>query len=188
MDEAGWKDTNGDGLRDKNGKIFQFTLLFSAGNERAEKIGLIYQEDLKKAGIKLDLRRLEWAVFLQQMGEWQFDAVCLSWALSFDMDPYQIWHSSQAKLKNSSNAIGYENPEADKIIEIARQEFDPQKRRILYQKLHRMIYEDYPVVFLLAPKQLMAVDRRFDNIHIYAIRPCYDVGEWFVPASKQRYH
>ncbi len=187
LDQAGWRDTNGDGVRDRDGHPFAFDYLIPAGSDRAEQIGLIFQEELARSGIRLRIAKLEWAVFLKRMKRWEFDAVALSWALSLDMDPYQIWHGSQAKLTDSSNSIGYANPEADRLMEAARGEFNSVRRYALYRQLHAIIAADAPVIFLTVPKALLAVNARWQNIQLYPVRPSYDVSEWFVPAGWRKY-
>ena len=185
--EAGWKDTNGDGILDKDGKPLRFDFMIAAGRDTAEKIGLIYKEDLKKAGIDMTLTKLEWAVMLDRVKKWNYDSMAMGWALGVDGDPYQIWHSSQADIQDSSNSIGYKNPEADRLIEEGRVEFDAAKRNALWRQLHEVIANDYPVVFMVVPKGLMAVDKRWQNIKLYPARPNYNEGEWFVPATQRKF-
>ena len=185
--QAGWADHNQDGILDKDGKDFKFEFLISSGSETAEKIATIYKEDLQSAGIHMEIRKLEWAVFLQNVQEWSFDACTLAWALDANPDEYQIWHSSMADVKGSSNHVGYKNPEVDRLIEEARQEFDKQKRIELNHRIHRLIADDQPYTFLFCPKELAAVDKRITNVVPYAIRPIFKFAEWYVPKDLQKY-
>jgi peptide/nickel transport system substrate-binding protein len=185
--EAGWTDTNGDGILDKDGKPFQFNFLIASGSINGEKIALLVQDEFKKHGIDVRILKLDWSVMLDRVKKWDFDVTAMGWALGLDGDPYQIWHGSQAEIKDSSNSIGYKNPEADRLMEEARKEFDPKKRNAMYRKLHEIIYNDRPVMFLVVPKQMMAVDKRWEGISIYVPRPCYDLTEWFVPAGHRRF-
>jgi len=187
LDQAGWSDHNGDGVRDKNGKDFRFEFLISAGSGNAEKIATIYKEDLEKAGIIMEIRQLEWAVFLQNIQDWSFDACTLGWALEANPDEYQIWHSSLADVKGSSNHVGYKNPEVDRLIEEARREFDKQKRIAINRRIHRIIAEDQPYTFLFCPKELSALAKRITNVASYPIRPIFKYTEWYVPLELQKY-
>jgi len=172
---------------DKNNKPFRFELLISAGSDNAEKIATIYKEDLKKAGIEMEIRRLEWSVFLQHIQEWKFDACMLGWALDANPDPYQLWHSSMADVKGSSNHVGYKNSEVDRLIEQAREEFDKEKRIQLLHQIHKIIHQDQPYTFLFNSKALVAVDKRIRNVIPYPIRPIFKYTEWFVPEPLQKY-
>ena len=111
------------------------------------------QENLKEIGITMSIRKLEWAVFIQRIEEHNFDACTLGWALGWETDPYQIWHSSQA-VEKGSNFVGFKNEEADKLIEEARKEFDPEKRRQMYYRLQEIIHDEQPYTFLFTDKAL----------------------------------
>ena len=131
----------------------------------------------------MTIRRLEWAVFIQQIDDRQFDACTLGWSMGWESDPYQIWHSSQAK--KGSNFVGFVNKEADEIIEKARREFDPKKRNEMYHRFHRIIHEEQPYTFLFTMNALVAVDRRFQNVNVYPMG--LEPREWWVPLALQRY-
>ena len=187
LDEAGWIDHDGDGWRDKDGKPFRFEFLYSTGSQTAEKIATIFKEDLQKIGVDMVIRQLDWAVYLEQVQQWNFDACTMGWSLVPDPDPYQIWHSSGADLKNSSNHVGFKNPEVDRLIELNRREFDKQKRVQYSRQIHRILHQEQPYTFLLAPKWLSVIDKRFHNVKTYPLRPSFKFEEWYVPKELQKY-
>jgi len=185
--EAGWKDTDADGLLDRQGEPFRFEMLIRNDSPETEKMVAGIQEDLDLAGIQMTVRKLEWASFLDAVKNWNFDATVLGWSLGYEQDPYQLWHSSQADQKGSSNSVGFKNTEADAIMEAARVEFDRRKRIDMYHRFHEILHQEQPYTFLYCLKGLMAVDRRFHGIRIYKVRPGFDVLEWYVPKPMQRY-
>lgn len=187
LDEAGWVDHDQDGWRDRDGKPFRFEFLYSSGSSTAEMIATIFKEDLKKLGVDMTIRQLEWAVFLQQIQNWDFDACTLGWALEADPDFYQIWDSSQAEIKGSSNHVGFKHPEVDRLIELNRREFDRQKRIEYARRIHRLLHEEQPYTFLFAPKWLSVINNRFHNVITYPLRPCFKFEEWYVPVELQKY-
>jgi microcin C transport system substrate-binding protein len=145
---AGWKDSDKDGILDKtiNGKKvdFKFTLLHP--NKDTEKYHTLYKEDLKKAGIEMDIKLSEWNSFLKSMDDANFEVVALSWTGSMDWDPKQIWHSSSA-VAGGSNFVGYKNPAVDKLIDKARVEQDRTKRVALLREVYEKIADDAPYAF-----------------------------------------
>lgn len=146
----GWTDSDRDGVLDKrlDGKKvdFQFTLLNA--NKDSEKYWVLYQDDLAQAGIRMNIKLVEWNTFITKLDEAQFDAVALGWSGgSVDLDPKQIWHSASA-VKGGSNFIGYKNAEVDRLIEQARRELDKQKRIPILRQVYRKIAEDAPYAFL----------------------------------------
>ncbi len=167
LEEAGWVDHDGDGIRDRDGKPFAFEFLISAGSKFAEQLATIFQESLKEVGIRMEIRRLEWAVFIQKIQSHDFDACTLGWSLGWESDPYQVWHSSQQE--GGSNFVGFASEEANRIIEEARREFDPERRHRLYHRLHEIIHEEQPYTFLFTTRALVAVHRRIANVHVYPL-------------------
>lgn len=178
---AGW---TGDGELKKDGKPFEFEFVYAAASKSAEQIATILQENLKEVGIRMKIRKLEWAVFIQMIEQGNFDACTLGWALGWESDPYQLWHSSQAVAKGS-NFVGFKNEEADKLMEDARQEFDAPKRYKLYHRFQEIIYDEQPYTFLFTMKALVAVSSRFQNVEVYPMG--LSSQYWWVPKEMQKY-
>ncbi len=183
LDEAGWIDHDGDGIRDKGGVKFAFEFLIPNESETGEKIATILKEELDKVGIAMDIRKTEWAVFTMRLNERKFDAVTLAWSMGVESDPYQIWSSTQ--IEKGSNFVGFKNAEADKLIEEARQEFDKKKRIELYRKFSRIVNDEQPYTFLFCRKATIAVNKRFANVIVHPLG--IDPVEWYVPLPLQKY-
>ena len=188
LQQAGWVLNPSDGLLHKDGQVFTVTADYAAGSTSAEQTLEILQESLRQAGIDLHLQRLEFVELLSKLDDWDFEMTIGGWALDTNGDPSQLWSGDQAKLKKSSNFIGYTNPEADKLIAAGRLEYDPGKRAVIYRQLQKVIHDDYPVCFLFNPREIMIHGNRFQNVMIFAPRPCYDVTTWWVPTARQKYH
>jgi len=161
LEEAGWKDTDGDGIRDKNGVKFEFQFLMPAKNPRGEALSTLLQEELKKAGIRMTIRSLEWNAFSEEVHNQKFDALFSGWASSDpEDDSYQIFHSSQSK-ERGSNYVSYANPKVDELIEKARIEFDREKRNEICKEINRIIYDDQPYCFVMHPQLISVIHKRF---------------------------
>jgi peptide/nickel transport system substrate-binding protein len=187
LDEAGWIDSDGDGWRDKDGKPFRFEFSFTAEVPFWEQLATIYKEDLKDIGVDMVIRKFEWAVFLENVQEWKFDACGMGWALTIDPDFYQLWHSSQADIKASSNHVGFKSEEMDNLIELNRREFDKAKRIEYSHRVHQILHEEQPYTFLFNAKKLSGIDKRFHNIITYAPRPAFEFDQWYAPENIQKY-
>jgi peptide/nickel transport system substrate-binding protein len=185
LDEAGWKDSNGDGIRDKDGVAFRFEFFITSGSPNAEQICTVYQEELRRTGIELIIRKLEWATLIERIQARNFDVVMMGWSMPPDPDPYQVWHSSQSE--SGSNYVGFEHEEADKIIEDARVNFNQDERVALYNRFHEIIHEEQPYTFLYAPETLLAIDKRVYNAVSYPLVPMQPRMEWFIPQDQQRF-
>jgi ABC-type oligopeptide transport system substrate-binding subunit len=103
----------------------------------------------------------EWTVFLEEfVNPGEFDALVLGWSGgALDPDLFQIWHSSQAN-PYQLNFNGYRNPEADRLIERIRVEYEPEKRLALAHRLHELIASDQPYTFLFASRATYVLDRK----------------------------
>lgn len=189
--EAGWNDTDGDGILDKviNGekKNFEFTILVNSGNEIRENLALLLSDELKKIGIRAKVQKLEWSIFLEFVRDRRFDAVILGWVADpTPPDPYQIWHSSQI-AKGGSNYVGFSNPRVDRLLEMNRREFDPEKRKEYMHEFQRILHEEQPYTFLWFIKYPAAYNKRLQNVKFYAVRPGYNVNEWWIPPQFRRF-
>jgi peptide/nickel transport system substrate-binding protein len=185
LDEAGWIDTNGDGIRDKEGKPFRFEMLASSGSTLIALLPVL-KEELRKVGIDMSERQLEFTVMVENLKDHRFDAALGGWSSDLVSDPFQLWHSSSA-ANRGSNYVSFKNSQADALIEQARLEFDAEKRKQLYWKWQEILHEEQPYTFLFAPKESAAWQKRFQNVNWYPQRPGYDLRTWFVPASEQKY-
>jgi len=187
LSEVGWKNDHGDGLLYKDGQPLSFTLLYRAGSPNEQKMVELIQESLAISGIDVKLSRLEFAQWIERVDDWNFDATIGGWALDINGDPSQLWDSSQAGIKKSSNFIGYKDPEADKLIAAGKLEYDDEKRGAIYRQLHQIIHDDYPVCFLFNPHEIVIVSDRFHDVKTFAPRPCFDISTWWVPRDEQKY-
>jgi microcin C transport system substrate-binding protein len=154
LKKAGWEDTEKKGIlqKDINGTKteFRFTLLLP--NREYEKYFTVYKEDLKKAGIDMEIKNIEWNAFVKIMDEQKFDALALSWVVgSPEADMKQIWHSSSAAL-GGSNFVNYNNPTVDSLIDKAREEMNQKKRRAMWRKAYKLIAEDVPYIFMFSTR------------------------------------
>lgn len=183
LDEAGWKDSDGDGVRDKviEGKKTKLELQykFNAGNETRKNIGMIYKENLKKIGIELNIVQKEWTIFLDDLKKHDFEVYCGAWVGDPNVeDPKQIWHSESSK--GGSNYVSYGDIQSDRMIDKIRRELDEKTRDQLYLEFQEKVHNEIPYIFLFAPLERIAINKRFANVNAYTDRPGYDLGLWKV--------
>lgn len=187
LKEAGWLDTDADGWIDKDGKRFEFSILTNQGNEVRRMTAEIIQRRLKNIGIKVNIRILEWSVFINEfVNKRRFEAIILGWGLGREPDCYDIFHSSKTH-PGEFNFVGYKNPEIDRLLIEGRRMFDKEKRKKVYHKIHQILYDDQPYMFLYIPDSLVAVHNRFQGIEPSPIGIGYNFIDWWVPRDKQRY-
>lgn len=185
--EAGWADSDGDGILDKNGQPLQFTIMTNQGNKVREQTGLIIQGRLAEIGIKVNLRIVEWAAFLKEyLDKQNFEAIVMGWTIPIEPDLYDVWHSSKTRL-GELNYISYKNEEVDRLIDEARFTLDQEVRKKAYDRIQEIFYEDVPYVFLYVPDTLPAISSRVIGPEVAPAGIGKNLKDWYVPLDKQRY-
>ncbi len=151
LTEAGWTDTDSDGVRDKviDGKKvpFEFTLMIYGSSTEYETIASIYREALLSVGIRMRPDPVEWSTQQKRQQERDFDGYTGAWAADLEPDLMQIWHSSEADSPGSSNYISFRNSDADRIAEGLRRAFDVSERNKLCHEFHALLHEEQPYTF-----------------------------------------
>jgi len=144
--EAGWKGTGADGVLTKDGARFEFEML--TVDSPITRALTLYQEDLRKMGIKMNLRTTDWATLLKLSDEWGFDALIVGWTRSVNPSDFkQMWGTAEADMKGSQNKTGYKNPKIDELSSKIDQTFDKKPRVKMVQELDAILSEDQPMSF-----------------------------------------
>ena len=185
--EAGWTDTDGDGILDKDGKPFEFTIITNQGNEMRKNAATIIQRNLKKVGITVKIRVIEWAAFIKNfINKKKFEACLLGWGIGIDPDQINIWNSKKT-AQHQLNFISYNNPEVDKLLELGVSTYDRAERKKHYDKFQEIIAEDQPYTFLYVSETLPIISSRFQGIKPAPVGIAYNFDKWFVPKALQKY-
>ena len=156
--EAGWKDSDGDGLLDREigGKRvpFRFTVKYYANSPEWDNTLAIYRTELKRIGIEMDTTPQEWKELIRVYEDRDFDAVVGSWQMSFDLDFYQLWHSSQIDTPGGSNHCAFSDPQVDALAVQLREEFDADKRLAITRQIQQRIHSLQPYTFFMSSKSI----------------------------------
>lgn len=185
--EAGWNDMNADGIIMKDGKPFEFTIITNHGNDIRKNAAIIIQRDLKKVGIKVNIRVIEWAAFLKNfINKRNFEACLLGWGIGIDPSQIDIWNS-QKTGESELNFINYQNPEVDQLLDLGAATYDKKERKEYYDKFQEIIAEEQPYTFLFVQYALPIINSRFHGIEPAPIGIGYNFTKWYVPKPLQKY-
>jgi peptide/nickel transport system substrate-binding protein len=147
LDEAGWTDSDGDGIRDKmiDGKTvkFEFTMIVTQIPDRVQLAALM-RESLDRIGVVCNVKSLEGAVQVKNLQDRTFEAGFGGWGAGTEPDFTENIFGTNA----DRNAGYFTNPEIDKLYVEGRKEFDRAKRGQIYGKIHNLVYEAQPYTFL----------------------------------------
>jgi microcin C transport system substrate-binding protein len=193
--DAGWKERDAQGRLVKNGQPLQIELLYS--DKGSERWTTIYQNDLRKVGITLNLRLVNPETRFKMMMQRQFELVSGAWgAGSVFPNPRPEYHSSTADVQNTNNISGFKNKRIDEICEQYDIEFDPAKRAALLRELDGLLTREYHYILeWYPPSERIAFWNRFGQPqgtfsrvgdYIGSLAPGIPQLWWIDPAKAQR--
>lgn len=163
LEEAGWTDADGDGVRERDGQRLTFSFLMVSSSQRQAKVLPLYQEQLARAGVAMTLEPVDAAQSVQRMRTHDFDAAAMSWSSPDPViDPYDVFHSSQAD--GGKNYVNLASPEIDALLEALRRAPDDAARLALERRLHRALFDEQVYLFLTARPALEAQRRRVHGL------------------------
>lgn len=170
LEKAGWKDTDGDDIRDKiiDGRKEQLSLDFMITTTSASAgISSILIQSAKEVGIEINpIIKEKFSVIVNdhlKTGDYDL-SVFANIASTSSYDPYTSWHSASIGVEGR-NYAGYSNPEADKAIEnIRKLDITNDERKEAYYELQDIMLKDYPVIFLYSPLGRYAIDEDMEPV------------------------
>lgn len=155
LEQAGWVDRDGDGVREKDGVRFRFELEVSQGSGARMAAAELAAAGLRRVGVEAIPRSLEAGAFVTRHEKHDFDAFVGSWRESTKVDLRSVFHSHSRE--GGYNYGQYANASLDELIETARSESDTARARDLWHRAQRLIAEDQPYTFLFQRDRLHAV-------------------------------
>ncbi len=161
LKKAGWSLSAHKTLT-KNGQSMTFEIL--TGNPPAAKFLAVYQEDLRKVGIRANIRVVDWGSYLKQRNSGQFDAIDFSRNRDENMrDLSMTWHSNGASDPQSGNVTGFSDSKVDSLLSELKKPLPEAKRVQVIQELDLIIAQAFPIAFSWEPKaQRIAYWDQFD--------------------------
>ncbi|MEX1025618.1 MAG: ABC transporter substrate-binding protein [Planctomycetota bacterium] len=179
LEDAGWYDRNGNGIRDKDGVELEFSYLMTPGNKASEIMFNKLKENFDKIGVLLDSEKREWATFIEHVKEKDFDAMGMAWVLEVESDPYQLWHSDSGKNRGS-NYPGVYDERLDDLIRQIQVTVDDEARQKLWFEFQRINYELQPYMYTYMVPIKFAMSKRVRGFKSYGLNPGYSIRDWYI--------
>lgn len=188
LNAAGWAETNSDGILLKDGEPLEFTML-AHQNEAVQQIITIVQQQLKKVGIKMKIKVVEWSVYLNTfVAKRDFD-MCVTRGGQGVLAPDLTfeYHSSQIH-DTEYNWATYINPKLDRILENSLRTFDQEEQIQYLYEAQEIISEDVPVIYLFLRDSMFATNKRVQGVKPYPspLGFDYNLDWWWIPKVLQR--
>lgn len=180
LEGEGWRDGNGDGIREKGGQPLRFTLL-STDNSLNRAVAEMIQAQLRKVGADVQLRAMEFQTLRTQHVNRDFDAVFTSWVLdNFQMAaaPMALLHSKNAAVKGSANRSSVAIPALDRVIDQAAVATDEAQARAAWKQITEILNREQPLTFLYWLNELAAANRSVQGVTMDARGEFSSVPQW----------
>ena len=166
LEEAGWKDSNGNGTVDKtiDGALVEMKLqyLYSAGSTFTESFSLLLKSNCQKIGVEIEPVAVEGKVLSDKLKNGDFELAARgAGAQPVPDDPKQLWHTDSA-VPGGTNYSRFGNATSDALINGIQNAPDEASRDKLYKDLQQLIYDEQPVIFMFSPQERMVVHQRFE--------------------------
>ncbi len=180
LEQEGWRDRNGDGIREKNGRPLRFTLMTS---DRAlnRSVAEVLQSQFRKVGADAQLRVLEFQTMLAQHKSRDFDAVFTSWVLdNFQMAsaPAALFHSRLADVEQSTNRSAVSIPALDRLIDQAAAATDVEQARPVWRRMTDVLEREQPVTFVYWLNETAAARKSIGNVVMDQRGELVSIAQW----------
>ncbi|GBD87810.1 oligopeptide-binding protein AppA precursor [bacterium BMS3Abin03] len=176
LEREGWKDSDNNGVIDKNGIEFSFKLTYPSGNPLREYAATIMRNNLNAVGIDMTPESLELGAFIDMLSSKSLDAWMIAWYIPIPLELKAYWYSD---LQNTHlNFVSYQNKEADAVMDELDKNLPDKQRKKLYYKFQKIIHEDEPVTFMYWIADIVGINKRVENINITPLGAITHCWEW----------
>jgi len=178
LTDQGWSDTNNDGIIDKNGLEFEFSLAIPGGNPLRNYASTIVKNNLKAVGINMSIETLEMGAFIDKLVAKSLDAWMAAWYIPVPIELKAFWYSD---LRTTQlNFVSYQNNYTDKIIDKLKRHLLKENQRALYFEFQKIIHEDQPMTFMYWISNIVGINSKVENIVISPLGAVTHCWEWSI--------
>lgn len=179
--QAGWQDTNRDGIVEKGGRPLQFTIITNASNKLFQDIATVAQQQLKAVGVNAQIRTMEFQTLLQQHKARDYDAIITNWTWDyFRPDPTPLFSCAEAKKPKSANRSGYCSPQADQLMQAGLRESDPARAKQTWTQFSQQLQQDEPLTLLYWTEEIAGVGPALQGVEMDARGKLVNVSRWWI--------
>ena len=186
LTEAGWRDTDGDHVLDREGQRFEFTINTNAADDLKTDVIMILQDQFSDIGIQIKTKFLDPSepnAILNKKSDSYFSEFVSRGDPDFS---YRYIHSSQ--ISEGLNFFFYKNEKIDRLLDEGRKTMDLDKRKAIYFEFQEELLRDPPGIFLFWTDQLIGIHKRFRGVKFSPAGVFNNIHEWYVPKEEQKYN
>lgn len=175
LESKGWRDTNADGIREKDGQPLRFTLLTNSGNQRRNDVAQIVQQMWRRIGVQADLRQQETNTMYDRLRKRDYQAVLAGFSVALSPDLAQMWGK-----ESTFNFSSYDNPATFALFAQAQQATNEAQANALWKQAAVQLVNDRPYSWLYYLDGVVGVRDRLRGVKVDTYGAYQNVWEWWV--------
>ena len=186
LDSLGWRARNGDGIRERNGRALQFSLMVPNTSKQRIQLAVLLQEQLRQAGVKVDVEQLDFPVLVERERKRAFDAAIGQF--NTQPSPGSVrgsWGTAGSRASSGTNYSSYENPVFDANVDSALSSFNPTARKTHFTRAYEAIIQDAPAIWLAEPLPTVGYHSRLQLAPFRSDAWWAHIPDWWIPADKR---
>ena len=180
LEEAGWADVDGDGVRERDGVELRFELSTNPGSELRWNAMQMIQEQLGRVGVAVELRQIDYATLSARNLAHDYDATVIGLLMDTTLDLSYLIHSEA--IEGGYNFGQYSNPEIDRLVDEVTQAIDKRDVEPALLRIQEILHQDQPFLFLWEPRGLLAVRDELVDVHPDTLSAFSNMRQWRIEA------
>ncbi|MFN2433407.1 MAG: peptide-binding protein [Gemmatimonadota bacterium] len=160
--EEGWRDSDGDGILDQDGRRFEFDLMTNEGNDLREDMLVLVESDLSKIGVDVNPVLREWTVLLEETQRKDYDAFVLGWVPDFTYNPRDLFHSEA--IEGKYNFVSFSSPAADSLIDLGTTLTSRAEAKPVWAAFQRLLAEEQPYTWCYLVRERVGISRQVKGV------------------------
>ncbi|MBA3656237.1 MAG: peptide ABC transporter substrate-binding protein [Gemmatimonadaceae bacterium] len=186
LDSLGWRDTNGDGVRERNGRELTFSMLVPSSSRSRERMAVLIQEQFRQVGVRATIESLDFPALMQRQSDRDFDTMLWAWQLTPSPSGLrQTWTSTSSRTKSGSNFGSYENRQFDVLVDSALAESNSERSIQIFERAYKVIIDDAPAIWLYEPKTVLGVQGRIRTTPMRPDAWWLSIADWTIPPGER---
>lgn len=187
LDDAGWRDSNGDGIRDRGGAPLRIEVDYISADPTRQDVLVAIQAMVRQVGVDLAPRAYERTAWVERLRSQEFTGSSWGWGWG----PGVVGPNAEAVFHSRSippagaNFAGFSNPRADELIDAALATRDLEQLREVWRQFEQLIIDEVPYAPLYMDPELFGVNSRFENVEFRGIEWWEDIPYWYVPLERR---
>jgi peptide/nickel transport system substrate-binding protein len=181
---AGWRDTDGDGVLDRDGVPFRFEILTRQGDPVRENGSVILRENLRAVGVEVDILAMELAAGLDRLRSGRFDSYFGRLNANLFGDPSGQVKSTAFEEFNNGR---YANAQVDSLLSLALGNRERSAALPVWLELQEVLAEDQPAAYLFYPENLVGIGPRVRDVRPHLLSPFNNLSQWWISPADRKY-